>query len=489
MYGHSESSCVLKCGKVEQEKNRYTSSSDELRQASSSMLMLHVYYGFFLYSCSIEYFNGDMSLPIFSRRNRVRTATLYVVKAILDTERDYVCTKHPIQVDSNCTFVVDTSKLRDAGDIKCDDCGAWKQTKTDSKPVSIGFDEDGLVASVQTGSGNTKKCYTLIRRHYACVSSPDLSRHIASLTDHKGRVKPYQFVQYRFSGAEHSVNIRPHGNSKKVARAYKRTCPSTLKDLEEELKTHPPKRAVFKVDQKRGGILNADCVGDLPRNALQATHIWCKKSRTQPTRTGCMSSPNDPLQSLVVKFKEQNGSHAQFIQSIHLVPDPTIVLFNKDQINDMEQFCTSQRKASVLSIDVTFNLGPFYVTLCTYQNLKIVNERGKHPIMIGPALIHSTKQHSNFKILFQEVINKAPSLATSVRAYGTDGKQALSSAAADAFPFATHLRCVNHLRDNVTDHLRKLLLPEAVIKEVLCDIFGTAHRKRSHPRLRERIRC
>ena len=97
--------------------------------------------------------------------------------------------------------------------------------------------------------------------------------------------------------------------------------------------------------------------------------------------------------------------------------------------------------------------------------------------MVGPTLIHSSKDQSNFSILFQEITNRKQSLATSLRAYGTDGEQALSNAAADAFPFATHLRCTNHLRDNVTAHLRKQLLPEAVIKEVLNDIFSTASEK------------
>ena len=200
------------------------------------------------------------------------------------------------------------------------------------------------------------------------------------------------------------------------------------------------------MEQKRGGILSASCVGDLPRNSLQASQIRCKKKSSQHSR---MSNPNDPLQALVVKFKE-HGSPDRYIQLICLVSDPTIVLFNETQLSDMEQFCASSNKASVLGIDVTFNLGRFYVTLCTYQNFKVVNERGKHPIMVGPALIHSSKDQSNFDVLFQEITNQKPALATSLRAYGTDGEQALSNAAAGAFPFATHLRCANHLRDNIT---------------------------------------
>ena len=423
---------------------------------------------------SIEYFNGDVALPIVSRHNKVRTSSLHTVRAILDTPKDLISTKHPTQININCAFVVDTSKLGDSGDTKCDDCGAWKQTKTATTHLYVHFDEDGSVNSVRCCPRiSKKKYYTLVRRHYTCKSSPDLSRHISILSDPSGHTKVCQFIQYRFSGVEHCVSVKPHGNAKKVKRPYKRTCPSTLKELEKELKQHPPKRAVYQVDRKKGGILGASCVGDLPRNSLQASRIRSKKV----TPHSASSHPNDPLQALVVKFKEEKGKPNQFVQSIRLVPDPTIVLFNETQLNDIEQFCASSDKASVLSVDVTFNLGPFYVTLCTYQNFKITNERVKHPIMVGPALIHSCKNQSNFDILFQEITSRKPFLATSLRAYGTDGEQALVNAAAGAFPFAIHLRCANHLRDNITTHLRKQLLPETVIKEVLRDIFGTASEK------------
>ena len=211
------------------------------------------------------------------------------------------------------------------------------------------------------------------------------------------------------------------------------------------------------------------CEGDLPRNSSQVSRIKSKKSFVPVS-----SKVNDPLQALVVKFKEQSGGRAnQYIQAIHLVPDPTIVLFDMCQLDEIEQFCCSQGKTSVLGVDVTFNLGAFYVTMCTYQNLKVINNSGIHPIMIGPTLIHSCKDRSNFLVPFQEIVKKKPSLA-SLKAYGTDGEQAIANAASEAFPFAVHLRCANHLRDNITANLRKMLIPDSMIKHILADIFGTS---------------
>ena len=68
-------------------------------------------------------------------------------------------------------------------------------------------------------------------------------------------------------------------------------------------------------------------------------------------------------------------------------------------------------------------------------------------------------------------------MATNLRAYGTDGEITLFEAAADAFPFAIHIRCVNHFSDNVTEYLRKQLLPDCVVKEIVNDCFGTSNEK------------
>lgn len=202
----------------------------------------------FLPFCSesdIEYFNGDKELPILSRHNQVRTSSLSAVTAILNTPKEFVCSKHPTQININCAFVVDTSKLKDSGDLKCDDCGAWKQTKTATTYLAVCVGRDGSVSSVHrcslSKSSTRKRYYTLIRRHYICKSSNDLSRHISILLDPTGKQNPFQLIQYRFSGVEHSVAVKPHGNSKKSLRPYKRTCPSTIKDLKEEVKEHDPK--------------------------------------------------------------------------------------------------------------------------------------------------------------------------------------------------------------------------------------------------------
>ena len=133
------------------------------------------------------------------RQSRVRTSALHIVKAILDTPQCLISTKHPTEISINCAFVIDTSKLEDAGDAKCNDCGAWKQTKTATITLQVKFEEDGSVGTVNICLEKNKKRYhTLVRRHYTCKSSPDLSRHISVLLDPSGKEVTFQYIEYRF---------------------------------------------------------------------------------------------------------------------------------------------------------------------------------------------------------------------------------------------------------------------------------------------------
>ena len=123
------------------------------------------------------------------------------------------------------------------------------------------------------------------------------------------------------------------------------------------------------MEEKRGGIFNVTCEGDLPRDASQASRIEFKRVSRRAS-----SSVTDPLQSLIVNLKEQSGQSCQFVQAIQLVPDPTIVLFNDRQINDIEQYCSQDGRTSVLGGNrCNFQFGSF---LC--HNVHISEFKSHH---------------------------------------------------------------------------------------------------------------
>ena len=58
-------------------------------------------------------------------------------------------------------------------------------------------------------------------------------------------------------------------------------------------------------------------------------------------------------------------------------------------LNDLERFYTKESHA-ILSVDPTFNLGAFDVTVTTHRHLMFTNSSGDHPVMTGPRTLHSS---------------------------------------------------------------------------------------------------
>ena len=62
--------------------------------------------------------------------------------------------------------------------------------------------------------------------------------------------------------------------------------------------------------------------------------------------------------------------------------------------------------------------------------------------------------------------------ARNILAYGTDGEEELYRGLKFSFPYAVHLRCFLHFRENCKAQLKKSNIPEAQQKKFLADIFG-----------------
>uniref|UniRef100_A0A1X7SJT8 MULE transposase domain-containing protein n=1 Tax=Amphimedon queenslandica TaxID=400682 RepID=A0A1X7SJT8_AMPQE len=145
------------------------------------------------------------------------------------------------------------------------------------------------------------------------------------------------------------------------------------------------------------------------------------------------------------------------------------VLCTDQQLLDLERFCT-QEDFSTISVDPTFNLGSFYVTPISFQNLLVQTTSQSHPVILGPILIHQTKLFRPFHYFASTLTRLNPNLVN-IRAFGTDGEPELIKAFKLVFTNAVHLRCANHLRRNIKDKLHALKL-KAVAGEIISDIFG-----------------
>ena len=288
-----------------------------------------------------------------------------------------------------------------------------------------------------------------------------------SITDYQGQCQQMAFVQYGFDRNEHPIDVKPHGNSK-GKKPFSRCKASTLKMLKRSAEAKPPLQALRQVENIRGGgVVNAKSGCDLPRNRKQVYNL----NYNRPQTTLPKSIPRtDVLAQVMLMCKETSGSQA-YVRSVEAAPEPMCILATDQQLADLVRFSTSD-PFCVLNVDPTFNLGPFYVTPITYQNLLVETNKGNHAIVLGPVLIHKMKTFRPFHYFASTLIRLNPQVAK-LKAFGTDGEPELIKAFSVAFPGAVHLRCVNHMRQNVKDKLHALNIPRSIWKDFLDDIFGS----------------
>ena len=147
--------------------------------------------------------------------------------------------------------------------------------------------------------------------------------------------------------------------------------------------------------------------------------------------------------------------------------------YNKMHGKTLVRFCTSD-KFGVMTIDPTFTLGDFDVTIIAYRHLMLECRRsGTHPALIGPVLIHYRKSFSSYLFF-------ASTSLSNVRCFSTDGETALCEAFKHTCPASIHLICCIHVRPNITSKLTDLGIKECYRRVIIEDIFGKKEGTRMH---------
>ena len=219
-------------------------------------------------------------------------------------------------------------------------------------------------------------------------------------------------------------------------------------------KTKSATKAMKQVYQESGGIQNVRSGSELPRN-VQQTHYLQKK---QEVKNEPITLPNtDTLAAIMQQCKATSAGPHAYIRAVQAAPEPVCVLATDQHICDLVRFCTNSSKFSVLTVNPTFNLGPFNVTPMTYEYLLVNNKEGKHPLLLGPVLIHQTKTLSPFHLFASTLISLNGNTAE-IKAFGSDGEPELIKAFSLAFRDAVQLHCFSHIRQNIKDKLRERYL-------------------------------
>ena len=268
-------------------------------------------------------------------------------------------------------------------------------------------------------------------------------------------------VQYHFSEDEHPISVRPHGNSKK-GTGFIRTMPSTLDILDTVAEKQTPKGAVHSVSSQLGGIINSQSAGTLPRNRQQV-----KDRRRKGMNT---TANNDPLLAAMFMCKETMPG---FVRKVMGAPDYMVVICDDRTLNNLVRFCANPHSPQILSVDPTFSLGKFDVTVTTYKHPLVATSSTSNPTMLGPVLIHQRKKFQNYQFFASSLLGMRPSLKD-LHAFGTDGETALVDAFCSVFPNALHLRCFLHFKDNMKNKLEhQMHFPQDISKDFIADVLGS----------------
>ena len=268
-------------------------------------------------------------------------------------------------------------------------------------------------------------------------------------------------VQYVFDGVEREVKVKPHGNSKSQ-KPYYRTSDTTKQRLLQLSETYSPKEVFHQSLEESGGILQLKSAGGHARDLKQIKNMKLKKQRNE----------DDEFVELLQMLKEDaRDIDNAFVRKVGNSSDPCIVLASKQQLRDIERFCTNPAKFCVLGVDATFNFGKYYVTLTTYRHLLLRTKEGCHPVRIGPILLHHRKEPGSYYELSSTMI-KLHAPIQNVLVYGTDGEKALAEGFGRPLPYALHLMCDIHMKDNISSKLAELGIPAVVAEEFRNDIFG-----------------
>ena len=186
---------------------------------------------------------------------------------------------------------------------------------------------------------------------------------------------------YYFKGKEHAVKVQPHGNSK-TNLPFIPTAPATREAIRQMCAGNKkPKHIEHDILEVNGGIFDARSGAELCRN------------RKQISNTKYRMQSDDTLVSCIELCKSQELSSSRVVRDVRCAPEFTVFLATDGQLKDLEKFCTNNKHFSILTVDTTFNIGDFYVTVTTYRNLMLLTDKGAgvEPVMLGPALLHQRK--------------------------------------------------------------------------------------------------
>ena len=400
----------------------------------------------------------------------------FIIPLLMNCKKDnpeLISSRMPYAIQKTETFIIDLDSLGNRKDVFCDDNGAWTMKGNREKLYCVTRNFEGEVSLLYKVSSEAD--ISVRRRLYICKSCPEFYKTIVTIEYGKSIDKWFSLalVHYYWEGKPRKFKVAPHGNRKPESSAppYVKTKESTKQCLVQNLteeKTNP-KRALFKTIKDSGGVCGAESVSSLPRNVRQVKKV---KHQLGLTSSAASKGNNDPLMAVL---ELQKGSYSGFISEVTCNDLATVMLFTDQQVDDIVRFCCHKKPnlVSELGMDITFQLGPFYLLLTTYKNPMLTVKGTSHsPSLLGPVMVCMTKEESTYLSFLHCLLRAVPGLGNFLHATGTDNESALRNAIAAGCPQSHPLLCYLHSKKNVKEKLRRLGLSQALSDRIIENIYA-----------------
>lgn len=328
-----------------------------------------------------------------------------------------------------------------------------------------------------------KNIYEIERYYRKNKSNPSLKRIIFKVKRIENNTYlPHIGVLYAYdenlnNQDDKDIEIVPHGNSKASynQRPYIRTAQKTLNRERELLDTGKSVQEVYRtVLEESGGPMRCSSQSLEPRDTRQIYTIKAKRKRLQAKQGD--DAVDDELTNVIRRI-----ASLQVVQSIIINKKCYFYFLSTDrQLNDIEKFCCTQNEVSVFGIDTTFNLCDMWVTDSSYRNKRIIgNVSGEHPVFLGPALFHFTKDEKTFTRFALELQAEHPPIRN-LKKIGLDMEDAIFNGVKVMFPNVEQLYCVRHLQQRDEIKISKMLEGKNVSekekhrakREIVIDVYG-----------------
>ena len=291
-----------------------------------------------------------------------KTLTVEQIMKIVNCSSDNISEARASKPSAGDVYLFDTYVI--GNDWRCDDY-SWRQNGSRGIPNNDSYKKTYYHMNLGTHY-KLKSCskkFTKIT--YVPLSKPNL-------------------VLVHYNGDETHYGPKRHGNMKNIERPYKRTCPSVIYTITEEVVNEIPYKVYKQMVQK--GINGHDQVVLNQRDLKRVSNV---KTRVDKQRR----LSHDDVYNLV-----ERGYHlSDYVRNLTIFSDLLCMVASKDALQELEQLLQVKSAQPIaLFYDTTFNICDFYVSPLTVKHILFTNE----PSIPVAFLVHERKYQIHHELFF-----------------------------------------------------------------------------------------